>query len=177
MISQGINHPEIFGAQSSNNAETRTGCPCSSTTGTFPNPVTLTLEFGTAGAGCTLQNDYTGSLAFNFSTPLFQQGFDAEFSMAFNNFSINGYDISSAGDVIFNYDANNMNYMIFLSEDVVVEKDGITTTYKKENDPGGGLVDFGTLAVTDPAEDDDGNLPATFVNNVFQIAINDRSCF
>ena len=173
LISQGISHPEIFGVQSSNNAHTRTGCPCSSTTGTFPSPVTMTLEFGSGGAGCTLQNDYTGNLDFIFTTPLFQQGFDAEFSMSFDNFSINGFNIFSTGDVIFNYDPNNANYMIFLTEDVVVEKDGITTTYKKQNDSGGGLVEFGTLAVTDPAGDDNGDLPATFVDNVFQIEIND----
>ena len=176
LISEGINHPEIFGLQSSNTAHTRTGCPCSSTTDTGGGfPKTLTLEFGTGGVGCNLQNDYEGSLIFNFNNPLFQQGFDAEFSMSFNNFSINGYDLSSAGNIIFNYDPNNMNYMIFLSEDVVVQKDGITTTYKKQTDAGGGLIDFGALAVTDPEEDDDADLPATFVNNVFLIAINDGS--
>jgi len=95
--------------------------------------------------------------------------------MAFNNFSINGYDISSTGNVIFNYNPANVNYMIFLTEDVVVSKDGITTTYKKQNDAGGGLVDFGTLAVVDQAGDDDATEPATFVNNVFQVAINDGS--
>lgn len=174
LISQGINHPEIFGVQSSNNAHTRTGCPCTTTTDTNGGfPKTMTLEFGTGGAGCTLQNDYAGSLCFTFATPLFQQGFDAEFAMSFKNFSINGYDICSTGDVIFNYDPANEDYMVFLTEDVAVKKDGITTTYKKENDSGGGLVDFGTLAVTDPAGDDDGDLPATFVNNVFLIAINE----
>ena len=176
LISEGINHPEIFGFQSSNIAHTRSGCPCSSTTDTGGGfPKTLTLEFGAGGAGCTLQNDYEGSLIFNFNNPLFQQGFDSEFSMSFNNFSINGYDISSTGDITFNYDPNNVNYMIFLSEDVVVEKDGITTTYKSETDTGGGLVDFGTLAVTDPENDDDADFPATFVNNVFLIAISDGS--
>ena len=175
MISEGINHPEIFGVQSSNNAHTRTGCPCSSTTGAFPSPVTLTLEFGTGGAGCTLQNDYEGSLIFDFNNPLFQQGFDSEFSMSFNNFSINGYDISSTGNILFNYSPANNNYMIFLTEDIAVQKDGITTTYKKQTDAGGGLIDFGTLAVVDQAGDDDANAPATFVNNVFLIAINDGS--
>ena len=176
LISEGINHPEIFGLQSSNTAHTRTGCPCSTTTDTNGGfPKILDLEFGAEGAGCTLQNDYEGNLIFTFSNPLLQQGFDAEFAMSFDNFSINGYDISSTGSVIFNYDPNNTNYMIFLTEDVVVQKDGITTTYKKQTDAGGGLIDFGTLAVTDPANDDDANLPATYVNNVFLIAINDGS--
>ena len=176
LISEGVNHPEIFGLQSSNTALTRTGCPCSTTTDTGGGfPKTLTLEFGAGGAGCTLQNDYEGSLIFNFNAPLFQQVFDTEFSMSFNNFSINGYNLSSAGSVFFNYNPNIANYMIILSEDVVVEKDGITTTYKKLTDEIGGLLDFGTLTVTDPANDDDADLPATFVNNVFLIAINDGS--
>ena len=176
LVSQGINYPEIFGVQSSNNAHTRTGCPCSSTTDTNGGfPKTLTLEFGAGGAGCNLQNDYVGSLYFTFTTPLFQQGFDAEFSMSFKNFSINDYDICSTGDVIFNYDPINVNYMIFLTEDIDVKKDGITTTYKTQTDAGGGLASFGTLAVVDQVGDDDANFPATFVNNFFEVAINSGS--
>jgi len=145
LISEGVNHPEIFGLQSSNTALTRTGCPCSTTTDTGGGfPKTLTLEFGAGGAGCTLQNDYEGSLIFNFNAPLFQQVFDTEFSMSFNNFSINGYNLSSAGSVFFNYNPNIANYMIILSEDVVVEKDGITTTYKKLTDEIGGLLEPST---------------------------------
>lgn len=184
VFNQLLYHPDILGFQGSTSAEVRTGCPCSTPSGDFPDYLLL-LEFGAAGAGCTITTNttttppvamntaYTGTITGEFEEPLFTATSGEEFTLSLNNFSVNGITLSDVDiEFYYNNDISNPSYDIKILTPIVVTNGIYTTTIPANS----GTQRFGKLrnimdggVFTDMPDE-----PGTYIDNIFGFSISDE---
>lgn len=180
LLKQGLSHPEIFGLQSSGQAETRTDCPeVHVSGGTFP--ITLTLDFGSA-PGCTpplFTLPKIGQITSTFSRKLFTTGTGSDFTISLSeDYQEEGFKIKSesGNPVIFKFKfiPAETAYKITFDEDIIMESvaSGKTITCAARPDLNNPFAAIGLLQDSGPVEDDPSN-PHTYIDNIFFLRIFD----
>ena len=180
LLRQGLSHPEIFGLQSSEQAETRTDCPEVHVSGsTFP--ITLTLDFGNA-PGCTpplFSLPKVGQITSTFARKLFTTGTGNDFTITLSeDYQEEGFFIKSesGNEVVFKfkYIPAETAYKITFDEDIIMESVTTGKTIRCAARPALSIpfATIGLIQDSGPIEDDPSN-PHSYIDNIFFLKVLD----
>ena len=180
LLRQGLSHPEIFGLQSTGQADTRTDCPEVHLSGsTFP--ITMTLDFG-ASPGCTpplFSLPKIGQITSTFPRELFTTGIGSDFTIRLSeDYQEEGFRIKSedGNEVVFKFKfiPAETAYKITFDEDIIMESvaSGKIIVCAARPDLNNPFAAIGLIQDSGPVEDIPSH-PETYIDNIFFLKIFD----
>ncbi|MEM6964208.1 MAG: hypothetical protein AAF573_05535 [Bacteroidota bacterium] len=179
-----ILEPELWNIQS-NSVVTRSGCVTSALSepvGTFPNTLTLTYDSTSACTGSddnVIQPDVDGVLTAVVNAPILEDVSPSgrEFIITLSSpFQIFNHQISIGGDGTIELEYSADGYLVYFPNDVTITDvtggltDGYITTYESN-----GSSSMGKITLSDGTIPDDPDNPVTYIDNLFDININETT--
>ncbi len=171
---QSLYYPELSGLQGPipSLSDARNACPDSELEDNGSGDYVLTLIFGTGGGTCSINgNTYGGTAVVDITGSFFNN--NSEIEITLEDFTFNGASLSSedsGGDpspIVLDWNNGQDAYRIEFDEPIIYTENGVTTSVS-------GTSGFGFInRVADM--DDDINNPVSYLNNVYEMRINNHT--
>lgn len=167
IMNEAIKTPALYYFTDNGSAEVRTGCPCTSVSGTtFPK--TLTLLFDDGSGSCTNAGiPYSGSIDVIFNSPLGSSGAGPEIQVTgMTGLMINGYTFNMGGTIDMEFN-NGLSFDYTIAGGPLSSVLGNISTSIPPSTTGSFTLG------NDVNGDDDPNNPATYIDNAFDVSLDD----